>query len=439
MNILIVDDDPTALLIISEMAESLNFNPICADSAAQCLEVLKDSEVSLILCDWEMPGMDGPTLFRTLRKHDYGRYLYLILVTGRDAKEDLIEGLNAGADDFINKPINSEELRVRLRSAERVIKLQQSLDSRNRKLEEVNNRIETALNTVNADLKLAADMQFALLPKEKSLPGIDANWLFKPASVLAGDIFDYFKIEDNKFVFYIVDVEGHGIPSALTSFAVNNQLNPSSQGMCARYLRNAESIELAVLRILGELNRQFTGTSSSNRYFTMIFGVLDLETGVVTISQAGHPALMHYSVKQNKVSEVGNGGMPVGMFEQAEFEVVSLKLEPGDRIYMYSDGAVECSSADGEMYGSSRLLGAVNDWSGVPIEKINCVLDREILDWNSSSQFEDDVSMVCIEYSGMNQTTTVQNVSSSFGINNDELSAGISAEPQTPDGPYRRH
>jgi len=155
MNILIVDDDPTALLIISEMAESLNFNPICADSAAQCLEV--------------------------------------------------------GADDFINKPINSEELRVRLRSAERVIKLQQSLDSRNRKLEEVNNRIETALNTVNADLKLAADMQFALLPKEKSLPGIDANWLFKPASVLAGDIFDYFKIEDNKFVFYIVDVEGHGI------------------------------------------------------------------------------------------------------------------------------------------------------------------------------------------------------------------------------------
>ena len=106
---------------------------------------------------------------------------------------------------------------------------------------------------------------------------------------------------------------------------------------------------------------------------------------------------------------------------------------------MYSDGAIECSSADGEMYGSSRLLGAVNDWAGVPIEKINCVLDREILDWNSSSQFEDDVSMVCIEYSGMNQTTTVQNASSSFGINNDELSAGISAEPHTPDGPYRRH
>jgi len=126
---------------------------------------------------------------------------------------------------------------------------------------------------------------------------------------------------------------------------------------------------------------------------------------------------MHYSVKENKVSEVGNGGMPVGMFEQAEFEVVSLKLEPGDRIYMYSDGAIECSSADGEMYGSSRLLGAVN----------------------GSSQFEDDVSMVCIEYSGMNQTTTVQKAGADFSINNDELSAGISAEPHTPDGPYRRH
>jgi len=108
--IIVVDDDPTALLIISEMTKSLGFDTLCAESGEACMELLQDHSISLVLSDWEMPGMDGPTLLRLLREQNYGRYLYLILVTGRDDKEDLIEGLNAGADDFINKPVNMEEL-----------------------------------------------------------------------------------------------------------------------------------------------------------------------------------------------------------------------------------------------------------------------------------------------------------------------------------------
>ena len=405
--IIVVDDDPTALLIISEMTKSLGFDTLCAESGEACLELLKDHPISLVLSDWEMPGMDGPTLLRTLRKQNYGRYLYLILVTGRDDKEDLIEGLNAGADDFINKPVNMEELRVRLRGAARVLDLQESLDDQNKKLKEAHSKIEEAFESVTADLRLAADMQFALLPKDLYLEGISANWLFKPASFIAGDIFDYFRLMGNQLVFYIVDVEGHGIPSALTSFAVNNQLNPSAQGMCSNNLRNASTPEEGVLRIIQDLNRQFTSSSLNSRYFTMVFGVMDLQSGKVTLTQAGHPPPLLYSAKQDKVIEVGDGGMPVGMFDNAVFQTTTFDIAPGDRLFIYSDGAIECEGADGDMYGTDRLSNALRSWSSVPIEKIDGVLDREFTGWNGGSQFDDDVSMVCLEFTGLPEDRTV--------------------------------
>ena len=163
MKILVVDDEPTSRLIVSEIAESLGFETVCAESASRGLEILAESEISLVLCDWEMPGMDGPTMVRELRASNHGRYVYHILVTGRNETKDLIEGLNAGADDFISKPVNPDELRVRLRSATRVIELEQSLDNRNAKLEKANARIEEALNSVTSDLTLAADMQLSLI------------------------------------------------------------------------------------------------------------------------------------------------------------------------------------------------------------------------------------------------------------------------------------
>lgn len=405
MKILVVDDEPTSRLIVSEMASNLGFETVCAESAVEGLEILEQSDISLVLCDWEMPEMDGPTMVKTIRKKNYDRYVYHILVTGRNETKDLIEGLNAGADDFICKPVNPDELRVRLRSAARVIELQNSLDIRNAKLEEANSKIEEALNSVTADLRLAADMQFALLPKEKQLTRVSANWLFKPASFIAGDMFDYFSVGEDKLVFYIIDVEGHGIPSALTSFAVNNQLNPSPQGMCRRHLRAADSVDTAVLRILEELNRQFVTASSNSRYFTMIFGVMNLLNGEVTLTQAGHPPPLLFSAKQHKAQEIGNGGMPVGMFESAEFETTRFQMHEGDRLFIYSDGAIECPSTNGEMYGPDRLSSAVRHWAGVPIEKLSAVLDKEFLDWNGTSRFEDDVSMVCLEYhSGIDLT-----------------------------------
>lgn len=398
MKILVVDDDPAALAIISSMVEHLGFEAVEAESGEEALDQLVDPDISMILCDWEMPGMNGIDVCRHIREESFERYIYLILVTGRSEKEHLIEGLNAGADDFVSKPVNPDEMRVRLRGAQRVVDLERTLDARNEKLKKANRQIADAFDSVKQDLRLAAEMQYSMLPKAKSVNNLKANWVFKPASFIAGDMFDYFPIADEKFVFYIIDVEGHGIPSALTSFAVNNVLNPSTQGMCSRHLHSSTDTADAVLKTVCELNRHFTNSESTSRYFTMIYGVLDQKTGEVTMTQAGHPPALHYSASRKEVVEIGDGGMPLGMFEMAQFTTTHCTMSPGDRLYIYSDGTIECPATDGEMYGNDRLNEKIVAWGDIPIDDINQELDREFLSWNGSSQFEDDVSMVCLEY-----------------------------------------
>jgi len=146
----------------------------------------------------------------------------------------------------------------------------------------------------------------------------------------------------------------------------------------------------------------------------MVFGVMDLQSGKVTLTQAGHPPPLLYSARQDKVIEVGDGGMPVGMFDTAVFQTTTFDIAPGDRLFIYSDGAIECEGAGGDMYGTDRLSNALRSWSSVPIEKINGVLDREFTGWNGGSRFDDDVSMVCLEFTGLSQDTAVDASSASM-------------------------
>ena len=398
MKILCVDDDPVSLLLLGNLVESLGYESIRVESAEAAIPHLDDLQVSLILCDWEMPGMSGPALCQYVRESNIDRYMYIILVTGRTQKDSLIDGLNAGADDFIRKPVEAAEIRVRLRSAVRVLDFETTLGARNLQLAETNAEIAQAFEHVTADLQLAAEMQYELLPKKKQLDNIVANWMFKPAKFIAGDMFDYFNLTDTLMVFYIVDVEGHGIPSALTSFAVYNLLTPASQGMCMRNVKESSSLEEAVVKTVTTLNKQFTNPEGGNRYFTMIYGILDKVSGEVVLSQAGHPPAIHYSATKKNASAVGVGGFPVGIFDTSVFEPSCCKLEPGDRLFVYSDGITECGSINSSIYGSERLCEKILQWSNEPIETINTVFDEEFTAWNGSVQFGDDVSMVCIEF-----------------------------------------
>jgi CheY-like chemotaxis protein len=224
MRILVVDDDLSVLRIIAAMLRHWGYEVVLAHDGQEAWEILQKEDIRLVISDWMMPGLNGPELCQRVREAGFPGYIYLILLTGREDKLSLVEGMDAGADDFMVKPVHREELRVRVRAGGRILRLEAELGERNHRLNAINQTLSEAYATIRHDLESAATMQKALLPPPLRLPGVAVEWLFQPSSFIAGDIFDYFMIDERRLNFYQLDVAGHGVPAALLSFTLNQVL-----------------------------------------------------------------------------------------------------------------------------------------------------------------------------------------------------------------------
>ena len=127
MKVLIAEDNAVSQNIIKKILENQGYEVITADNGRQAWELLQKNDIQIVITDWMMPEMDGPTLCRKIRAATLPNYVYLILLTAKDKKEDLISGFTSGADDFVTKPVNLNELRARMQAGERVVKLEENL------------------------------------------------------------------------------------------------------------------------------------------------------------------------------------------------------------------------------------------------------------------------------------------------------------------------
>ncbi len=128
MKILMAEDDPVSRAVLRKMVARWGYEVVaCCDGTSAWRNLLDDPGIELALLDWMMPGMDGVDLCRRIRAELGERYVYVILLTGRTGVEDLVEAMNAGADDFVSKSLDSRELQVRMRAGQRIVELKQAL------------------------------------------------------------------------------------------------------------------------------------------------------------------------------------------------------------------------------------------------------------------------------------------------------------------------
>lgn len=136
MRILIAEDEPVSRRLLQKSVERWGFEPIVCNDGAAAWEALQSSEApSIAVLDWMMPGLDGTDICRRIRESGQPRQPYLILLTGRARTEDVVAGLQSGADDYLTKPVDRDELEARLGVARRVVQLQQRLADRVAELE----------------------------------------------------------------------------------------------------------------------------------------------------------------------------------------------------------------------------------------------------------------------------------------------------------------
>jgi sigma-B regulation protein RsbU (phosphoserine phosphatase) len=397
--ILLVDDDPTVRAIPGLFLRKWGYDVIEAGDGAHALEILDREPIGLVISDWVMPNVSGIDLCRRIRANDSDHYTYLILCTSKGEKSDLIEGMEAGADDFLVKPFNKEEMRVRVRAGERVLRLERGLADRNRELRGINSQLQTAYARIEGDLKAAAWMQASLLPSPSpKILNVRSEWLFRPSSYVAGDIFNIFAIDEHRVGFYLLDVSGHGVPAAMLSVTLSRVLNPdSSHGTpLKRYNPARGCFDVASpAEVVSDLNQRFQ--SKDDQYFTIIYGVVDSRTGELELTQAGHPSPVLVQRGHEPVV-LGDGGSIVGFFRDAEYETLHARMSAGDRLVLYSDGITECADRQGIQFGERRLLDYLSEKGMEPLQQMSAGIEYALECWRGSEEFDDDISVLTLEF-----------------------------------------
>ena len=391
---LVVDDSATQRKLLKLTLKKWNFEVIEAEDGERALEIFRKREIDFIISDWMMPGMSGPDLCRAVRALDQSRYTYFMLLTSKKAKDEVASGLDAGADDFLTKPMDMGEMHARLRAGQRLLTMQEDLVDKNRRITEAFDRLNAVYQSIERDLASAARLQKALIPDRQSYCGpVRFGRIYQPSHHVGGDLVGYFELSDSRIAAYAIDVSGHGVSSALMTARLSNFFNSKrlDENIAIRRLPSGEFVPRDPSSITEELNDRMQAEADTDQYFTMIFADINLDSGLIRFCQAGQPppAIIRGT---GGIEFVGTGGAPVGLIPGMEYETSVVRLEPGDRMMLYSDGITECEDRDGNMLeeeGLRRMLEKYRDYE--ECETLERVL-KDLSVFNGSARFDDDIS-----------------------------------------------
>ena len=396
MRVLIAEDDRITRASLTRQLAAWNHQVTEAQDGEAAWALFQASPYDLVITDWEMPRLSGLELIQRIRHADCPEYVYVIMLTSRSDKSDVVKGIEVGADDFVSKPFDREELRVRLLAGERVVNLEHALSQQNAQLREAGDRIRH-------DLDAAAQVQRAMLPRQNIVTArARTAWAYEPTDQLAGDALGFHLVDDRYLAAYVIDVSGHGVPAALLSVTAMHYLEPQLEH--ASLLRDMAcsggmgSVQRPSV-VAGELNRRFSFDNSDHRFLTMILCVLDTFDGRLTVACAGHP--MPIILRGQKVVPVPDiGGPPIAVLDNTRYDDVSVQLEPGDRVYLFSDGIIEQAGPAGreEMFGQDRFVDLLLDNSAKDLSQVVTQGMDALAGWAGGRRFADDVSLVALEW-----------------------------------------
>jgi sigma-B regulation protein RsbU (phosphoserine phosphatase) len=396
VNILVVEETEKTQILLQTWLADWDHRVTVSESAESAWQLLQAEEFDIVLINWNLPGQDGLELCSLIRKDANPKYHYVIFYSPNRDESDFITGIDAGADDFISNPLDATRLRVRVRAAERVLKLQRAFAEQNASLNSLNEKLGGAFRTIQSDLQAASILQLSLLPTVSDIhPCFSLDWLVLPSSFLAGDNLNYFMMQERYLVFYHLDVAGHGIPSALLSVTLNQLLSPQPGSPMVRFDPHLELKRIVPpVDVVSELNRRFQ--PQGDGYFTMIYGILDTQTREIRFCQAGHPSPLKVGA-DNKVTTVGDGGFPVGLWPDMHYDETTMTLEKGERLVLYSDGILACLDPDGVAYSIEQLEDQLTERASDPIKVVLQSIQADLEAWSQGRDLPDDISILIIE------------------------------------------
>ena len=350
----------------------------CQDPS-KAIETAERFLPTVILQDLVMPEVDGLDLVTQYRANEQTSQVPIVVLSSREEGTTKAEAFKRGANDYIVKLPDALELiaRIRYHSAGFIAAIERN---------EAFRMLEASESHLRHELQKAADYVESLL-NEPIEGQISTRWSFIPSASLGGDSFGYHWIDEDRFAIYLLDVCGHGVGPALLSISVINLIRSGFKDA---------AIVADPAAVTARLNESFQMSEHGGMFFTLFYGIYDRRTTELTWCGGGHPPSLIISADGSHVW-LDSQNMVIGAIPGMEPQVDSIKMKPGDRLLVFSDGVFELKMSNGEMWDFdefkefiSRPIAAEDDRIAELTAKGRLLI--------KSDQFEDDVSILQVDF-----------------------------------------
>ncbi len=331
--ILVVDDDSLSRKLLRHSLSAAGYSCRECGNGTEALEIVHAEPQSLLLLDFDMPGLNGAEVLQQLRADEDPAIAQIpaIMLTGHGSEASEILCLEAGADDFVTKPINIAVLSAR-------IETQLRLREMRRQLEKQNDELEAWRGNLERDLEAARLTQQSLIPQNPPLlSGWEIAAVYRPVIQVGGDIYGWLRMRDGRTLFWIADATGHGASAALMTT------------LAKLLFHHGTSEHSSPREIMEAVNTDFRSIFGARSFMTAMCVALNPENGRASVVGAGHPPLI-VQRRNGETETILSSAPPLGLAENSKFAETTVELQKGDAFLLYTDGL-----AGGEDGGTHRL------------------------------------------------------------------------------------
>ncbi len=387
--VLVVDDEMINLEVVTSHLHLHGIQVLQASSGKEALAIFgKTPKIDLVLLDVMMPHMTGLEVCNRLRQRHSESELPVILLTAKNQVADLIAGFTSGANDYLVKPFSSHELLARIQNHIKVKNLTHEIISQ----KEAQARLEK-------DLDAARAVQETLFVPSSEIPEVETVVYYQSADKTGGDWFGSFYDQNRRrMIITLGDVTGHGFSSALVTGVTCGAMRGRFHALLTDSPQDTEEMLFNTVKILNGVVRE-TGYREK-KTITMAFLVFDLQTEEVIYLNAGHNPI--YFIQEKKLKPLLVPSNAIGMAEEPTFSPIKLKVQPGDRFFLYTDGLTENKGPDGTFLKSRVLEKVLKNGPADSRELTDAVLQKGKSIWNDQPP-DDDCTFMVVKYLGNGQ------------------------------------
>ncbi len=382
--LLVVDDNEDNRYTLIQRLKRLGYTRVeTAVNGREALARLRESPFDLVLLDVMMPEMNGYETLEHLKADERLRDLPVIMISAVDQVESVIRCIELGAEDYLPKPFNPTLLRARVSA---------SLEKKR-----LRDEVRASLKRLERELDAARSLQLGMLPRQfpessREKP-VQIHAIMEPAREVGGDLYDFFFAPAGVLCFLVADVSGKGAPAAMFMARTRSLVRISIELFLYLGAQDTSPASIAAA-----VNRELCQDNREHMFVTLFLGFLDMKTGVLAYLNAGHPP--PYVLRAAGTTEriAGKPQAPLGVRGNTAYESHALTLQPGDAVFVCSDGVSEAMNASEELYTDSRLdagLRAVR--TAAPAAIIRSIKEH-VDQFTGASPKADDVTMLALRW-----------------------------------------